>query len=152
MKSGIYIGKVARAAALTPQAIRFYERLGLIEKAQRTNAGYRVYPPTTFGRVRFIKQAQKLGLNLTEIREVLRLKYSGQSPCNCVTELLQNRLAQLKRQIAEMERVRREIKRCLRAGQEFARLPHEASAICPLIQTRDVRTKRRSRKKGGEKR
>lgn len=147
MKGRIYIGKVARAATLTPQAIRFYERSGLIETAQRTNAGYRVYPPATIDRVRFIKQAQKLGLSLTEIREVLRLKYSGQSPCNCVAELLQNRLAQLKRQIAEMERVRREIKRCLRAGQKFARLPHQASVICPLIQTRDVRTNCSSRKK-----
>lgn len=146
MGQGIHIGKVARAADLTPQAIRYYERLGLIEKAQRTSSGYRIYSPATFERVHFIKRAQRFGLSLQEIREVLRLKFSGQSPCNCVREILQRRLVQIKNQMAEMEKMRQEIEGCLRGSRRFSRLPHEASLICPLIQGKIARTKPESRK------
>ncbi len=149
MGRGIYIGKVARAVGLTAQGIRFYERSGLIEKAQRTSSGYRIYSPTTLERVRFIKQAQSLGLNLNEIREVLRLKYSGQSPCSCVRELLTQKLMELKKQMAAMETMRREIERCLRGSRNLSRLPHEASAICPLIQIKVRGSKREHGRKGG---
>lgn len=142
MAQSIKIGKVASSVGLTPQAIRFYERLGLIEKTQRASSGYRVYSPKTFERVQFIKQAQTLGLSLQEIRELLRLKYSGQSPCNCVRGILKKRLAQLKEQMAEMEKMRREIERCLSASVTLSRLPHEASSICPLIESKIRRRKR----------
>lgn len=139
MGEGIYIGKVARAAGLTPQAIRFYERLGLIERAQRTSSGYRICSPATLERVQFIKQAQSLGLSLKEIQEVLRLKYSAQSPCKCVRELLKQKLIQLKKQIVEMEKVREDIERCLRTSRKSYRLPHSASVICPMIQSKSAR-------------
>ena len=150
MGEGIYIGKVARAAGLTPQAIRFYERLGLIERARRTSSGYRICSPTTLERVQFINQAQSLGLSLKEIQEVLRLKYSAQSPCKCVRELLKQKLNRLKKQIVAMEKVREEIERCLRASRSSSRLPHSASVICPMIQMKGARKPRGPRRKGDE--
>ena len=60
MENAMYIRDVAASAGQTPQAIRFYEQLGLIEKPQRTSGGYRVYSAETVERVRFIKDAQKL--------------------------------------------------------------------------------------------
>ena len=50
----MYVQDVARCVGLTAQAIRFYERLGLIQSAQRTRAGYRVYSAATVERVQFI--------------------------------------------------------------------------------------------------
>jgi len=120
MGQAIYVGKVARAAELTPQAIRYDERLGLIQKAQRTSSGYRVYPSTALDRVRFIKQAQGLRLGLAEIREVLQLKYSGQSPCNCVRELLKQKLIQLKKQMVAMEKVREEIEISMKEARPYS--------------------------------
>lgn len=134
MSRAVYIRDVARAVGMTPQAVRYYERLKLVEPARRTDSGYRVYGPDAIERVRFIKQAQRLGLSLDEIREVLRLKYSGQSPCDCVRGMLNRKLAELKSQIAEMETLRGEIATCLRATRRLTRLPHEASLICPVIQ------------------
>lgn len=152
MRQAVYIGEVASSVGLTPQAIRFYERLGIIEKAERTNAGYRVYSVATLERVRFIKQAQMLGFSLEEIREVQRVKYSGQSPCDCVREMLKQKLLGLKKQIAEMEKVRQETESCLRASRRLIRLPHEASLICPLIQKQTSLRGKQTRRKGGEKR
>ncbi len=152
MEGAIYIHDVASSVGLTPQAIRYYERLGLLDKAQRSPLGYRVYSSEVLERVRFIKEAQRLGLNLQEIREVLRLKYSGQSPCDCVRRLLKEKLADLKKQMAEMEQMRQQIEKCLRASWQLSRLPHEASEICPLIQS-EVSFKRKTpHRKGGENR
>src|SRR6516162_8452417 len=134
MENAMYIRDVAASAGLTPQAIRFYEQLGLIEKPQRTSGGYRVYSAETVERVRFIKDAQKLEFSLEEIREVIRLKYCGQSPCDCVRKMLNGKLRDLRDQIKQMDLMRREIATCLRASRNRARLPHSVSLICPIVQ------------------
>ena len=140
MDNAIYIRDVAHSVGLTSQAIRFYERLGLIEKPQRTRGRYRVYSAEALERVQFIKDAQKLGFSLEEIRAVLRLKYSGRSPCDCVRKMLNGKLRGLKKQIKQMDRMRREIARCLRASRKGARLPHTASLICPIVQNKGIRS------------
>ena len=132
----MYVRDVARCVGLTAQAIRFYERLGLIQSAQRTRAGYRVYSAATLERVQFIKDAQRLGFSLEEIREVIRLKYSGQAPCDCVRKMLNGKLRDLKDQIKQMEQMRREIATCLRASRKRSRLPHSVSLICPIVQNK----------------
>ena len=65
---------LARAAGVNPQTIRYYERRGLILEPPRTGAGYRLFPPDTLRRVRFIKQAQALGFTLEEIQGLLDLR------------------------------------------------------------------------------
>ena len=130
----IYIRDVAASVWLTPQAIRFYEKLGLIEKPQRTSGGYRVFSVETVERIRFIKDAQRLGFSLDEIREVLRLKYSGQSPCECVRRMLSRKLKELRDKIRQMDQMQREISACLQPSRKRVRLPHAASLIRPIVQ------------------
>jgi MerR family copper efflux transcriptional regulator len=67
------IKKVAEKSAVGIETIRFYERKGLIEPAQRSPAGYRLFGENTIKRVRFIKRAQVLGFSLLEIRDLLSL-------------------------------------------------------------------------------
>jgi DNA-binding transcriptional MerR regulator len=132
----MYIRDVARSVGLTAQAIRFYERLGLIEKPQRTSAGYRVYSDATLEQVQFIKDAQRLGFSLEEIREVIRLKYSGQSPCDCVRKMLNGKLRELKDRIKQIDQMQREIATCLRVSRNRGPLPHIVSLICPIVQNK----------------
>ena len=117
----MYIRDVAASAGLTPQAIRFYEQLGLIEKPHRTSGGYRLYSAETVERIRFIKDAQRLGFGLDEIREVLRLKYSGQSPCECVRRMLSRKLKESRDKIRQMDQMQREFSACLQASRKRAR-------------------------------
>ena len=134
MEKALYIRDIAASAGLTAQAIRFYEQLGLIEKPQRTSGGYRVYSAETVERIRFIKDAQRLGFSLDEIREVLRLKYSGQSPCECVRRMLSRKLKELRDKIRQMDQMQREISACLQPSRKRVRLPHAASLIRPIVQ------------------
>ena len=68
------IGQVAKAAGIGIDAIRFYEREGLIEKPPRRSSGYRAYSPDVVQRLRFIKRAKELGFSLREISELLSLE------------------------------------------------------------------------------
>lgn len=147
MGKSFYIGKVAQAAAVDVQTVRYYERLGLLPAAERTATGYRVYLPETVERLRFIRQAQAVGFRLDEIREILRIKYMGQSPCNCVRDTLRRKLKEVEEQMAELARFRKQLRATLQRAQRLPSLPHRATAICPLIEGIS-----RVKKKGGKKR
>ena len=147
MKDGIYIGRVARQAGVSVQAVRFYEQQGLLPAAQRTASGYRIYGPETSERLEFVKQAQELGFSLEEIREILRLRYEGRSPCNCVSTLLNEKLEKIEREIKQLVRFRRELRKTLERSRKLPHLPHTASSICPLIQIESGQS-RKEKKRG----
>ena len=65
------IGEVAERTGMATSALRFYEREGLVTPVTRTAAGYRLYDDEQVARVRFIRQAQHLGLSLPEVDELL---------------------------------------------------------------------------------
>ena len=71
------ISKLASRAEVTTDAIRHYEREGLVVAAARTAAGYRQYDEDAVRRLRFIKQAQQCGFSLSEIGELLELAGDG---------------------------------------------------------------------------
>ncbi|MFF0131717.1 heavy metal-responsive transcriptional regulator [Streptomyces mirabilis] len=100
------IGELAATNDLTPKTIRFYEQAGLLPAPPRTLGGYRDYPPQTGTRLAFIRNAQSAGLTLAEIRSVLALRDSGESPCAHVTELIQQHLADIERRMAELRKTR----------------------------------------------
>lgn len=134
MKEKAFIGRVARTAGVSVQTVRFYERLGLLPGAQRTPAGYRIYGTEAVDRLQFVKQAQELGFSLDEVREILRLRYEGRSPCNCVSKLLQQKLEKIEHDIKQLVRFRRDLRKTLARSKKLPHLPHTASSICPLIQ------------------
>jgi DNA-binding transcriptional MerR regulator len=68
----VSIGEVAEREGLSPEALRFYERLGLVFPVGRTKSGYRLYDVETLRRLRFIRMARELGFSVEEIRELLR--------------------------------------------------------------------------------
>jgi DNA-binding transcriptional MerR regulator len=135
MSERLFIGKVAQAGGLSVQAVRYYERLGLLPPAERTAGGYRAYRPEAVERLRFIRQAQAAGFRLEEIREILRMKFAGQSPCECVRTMLQRKLEEVEEQMAALRRFRKQLRRTLQRARSLPRLPHRASAICPMIES-----------------
>ncbi len=62
------IGEVAAQTGLSVDALRYYERLGLLPRAARTPSGYRLYDRRVIERVDFIKRAHRVGFTLEEIR------------------------------------------------------------------------------------
>jgi len=134
MRETAFIGRVAKEAGVSVQAVRYYERLGLLPPAHRSPAGYRIYGPESLDRLLFVKQAQELGFSLDEVREILRLRYEGRSPCQCVNKLLQQKLEKIEHDIRQLVRFRRDLRKTLERSKQLPHLPHKASSICPLIQ------------------
>jgi DNA-binding transcriptional MerR regulator len=102
----VRIGEVASTTGTTTKTLRFYEQVGLLPPADRTAGGYRTYGPDTLARLDFIRRGQAAGLTLTQIRDVLHLRDSGDPPCEHVRQLLRDRLRALDTQLAELHALR----------------------------------------------
>ena len=128
------IGKVAKEVDMTTEAIRFYEREGLLARPARTHTGYRLYGPEIIGRLRFIRKARHLGLSLKEIKEIFAMTRVGHAPCCQVRELLDGKFEDLDRRIRELTQFRAQLKRFI---SEIAKMPDQADGsrqVCALIE------------------
>ena len=97
-------GSVARATGVSADTIRYYERIGVLPRALRTEAGYRCYPETAVERVRVVQRALRIGFTLAELAEVLKARDRGGAPCRRVFELAQEKLKAIRANIEAMQR------------------------------------------------
>jgi DNA-binding transcriptional MerR regulator len=103
------VAELAAAVGVSPDTIRYYERAGLLPPPARTPAGYRAYDAGAVERLRFIRGAQRLGLRLREITDLLAVRDSGVCPCEPAEVLLRRRLAELDAQLAQLAELRAQL-------------------------------------------
>lgn len=139
------IGELAEQAGVTPDTLRYYERLRLLPAPPRSNGGYRLYDADVAERVAFIRKAQGLGLSLEDVREVLRIADVGTPPCEHVRAALGRRLREVEARIAELESLRRTLGRALRRGRS---LPLARSCVCKIIESQALARPDANRAKG----
>jgi DNA-binding transcriptional MerR regulator len=101
--SGLRIGEVARAAGVRKSLIRYYEAIGLLPPAPRLS-GQRRYDGSVLRRLAVIDVAQRAGLSLAEIRELLEIGSDPFSPR--LRALAERRLPEVERLIARATRMR----------------------------------------------
>ncbi len=128
------IGELASQAGMSVQAVRFYERNGLMPKPPRTEAGYRVYAGADLRRLQFIRQAKRLGFSLPEIVRILRLRERGHCPCPEVIETLEHHLRDTDEQLQRLRRFRAEIASTLKQWKRNGTLEAPGEVICGLIE------------------
>ena len=126
------IGAIASATGLTPDAIRYYERVGLVPKPIRTAGGFRLYPSDTVRRIRIIKQAQQLGLELKEIRDLLQSANGRRrEQCQHVRGVLAEHLADVDARVRELQAYRHTLQRAL--DQCDRALTLKETVHCPVV-------------------
>jgi MerR family Zn(II)-responsive transcriptional regulator of zntA len=128
MSEGFTIGELARRAEVTRDTIRFYERVGLLPRPTRTRSGYRLFGEADVQRVRFIREAQSIGLTLDGIQELLSVS-AMQTPeeCRRVAEQLARRIDEIDKRIRELQTFRER----LEANRERCQAAHGSS--CPVV-------------------
>lgn len=107
------IGEVASEAGIGIDAIRFYERRGLIPVPARRPSGYRDYPPDVVLNLRFIRHAKNLGFSLKEIGELLSLERDERATAADVKAAAERKLADIEDRIRALQRMRRVLRRAV---------------------------------------
>ena len=97
------IGTLAMQASVNVETIRFYQRKGLLAEPERPFGGVRLYGADDVARVKFVKSAQRLGFNLDEVAQLLRL--DDGTHCREAADLAAARLADVRSRLADLQRM-----------------------------------------------
>ena len=121
------ISRAAQAAGVNVETLRYYQRRGFIRQPPKPARGYRLYPPETVDRIRFIKRAQELGFTLAEIKSLLSL---GDGHCHETRGLAERKLALIRSRVRDLKAMERVLGGLVRACDR-----HGDGPGCPLIDT-----------------
>jgi MerR family copper efflux transcriptional regulator len=128
--NGLLIGEIAKRSGASRKALRLYEAAGILPPAHRTTAGYRVYGAAALAVLTFVRQAQRLGFSLAEIKHIVAIRRSGRPPCGEIRDLVRRKLHELDQQLAAINAVQESLQTLLRSWR--AR-PQAGAAVCPNI-------------------
>ncbi|MGB5234558.1 MAG: Hg(II)-responsive transcriptional regulator [Candidatus Macondimonas sp.] len=104
MATELTIGKLAAAAGVNIETVRYYQRLGLLDEPERPRTGYRRYSQQQAKRLHFIKRAQGLGFTLSEVGGLLKLDTA--CPCADTRALAARKLALIEQRMADLAAIR----------------------------------------------
>lgn len=127
--SKLTIGKLAALAEVSTDALRYYEREGLITPVSKSDGGYRLYGEDAARRIRFIKQAQHCGFTLADIRELLTLRGQDSACCGDVRKLAVEKKLQLESKIRLMKTMSQALDRLI---ADCAEETHPVDE-CPIL-------------------
>lgn len=138
------IGELARIANTKAETIRYYERIGLLPPPGRTAGNYRDYSAQDLNRLTFARRARDLGFTIEQIRTLLDLGANRDQPCASVDAIARERLGEVKRKLADLTALRRELESLI--GQ----CRHGTIAECRILEALKP-NKEASRRERGRK-
>lgn len=104
------IGEASTESKVSAKMIRYYEQIGLIPAADRTESGYRTYTKADVHRLHFIRRARDLGFSVSEISELLSLWNDQSRQSADVKRLAQAHITELDRRIESMQQMAETLK------------------------------------------
>jgi len=119
------IGEAARRAGVSPDLVRYYERVGVLPRAPRTEGGFRYYSDETVARLLFVRNAIRFGFTSKELAGFLKARDSGRPPCHSVRAAGQRLLKEMDDHLVRLHEAREAMAETLSAWD--ARLEHTAA-------------------------
>jgi DNA-binding transcriptional MerR regulator len=132
--ASLLIGQVAQKTGLSVDAIRFYEKSGLLPRPARTQGGYRLYEEREIADLEFIQKAQRLGFSLKEIRELFSIQRHPHEVCEHVRDLIAQKLIIVRAKIAEPQAMETELAEAVRQCRTALRQPAKHRDCCPVLE------------------
>ncbi len=120
------ISDVSKLLGLSADTLRYYEKISLLPKIQRSTGGVRLYSESDLSRLRFIRRAQSMNFTLAEIGELLKMREDPQHARDDVRALTHRKLAAVKQQLSELDTLRKEL-------QLLVNLCTGSEDGCPII-------------------
>jgi len=121
--------EIARRAGCSPETVRYYESIGLMDEPARNGAGYRIYGERHLDQLGLIRTAREFGFGLHTIRQLLDMQRRRTAPCREADELVAHQLARVD---AKIDRLRA-LRDALRAMLDSC--PHEVVADCAVFRS-----------------
>ncbi|WP_249975949.1 MerR family transcriptional regulator [Vreelandella olivaria] len=107
----ISIGHLAKRTGCKPETIRYYEQIGLLGEAKRTEGGQRRYSEATVQRLTFIRHARDFGFSIEAVRELLNMVDSPLTDCQQIDAIAKHHLREVESRIQRLEALREELQR-----------------------------------------
>ena len=128
------IGEIAQQTGVSVETLRFYEKRRLLNAPPRSEGGFRLYSDDAVQQVKFIKQAQSLGLTLDDVQQLLigRQRRPAVASCRRVRDLLTRRIEDIDARIKELREFRRTLNEHLVACDRA--LAAAGDPECPTIE------------------
>jgi len=111
MVSSATIGALSRAVGVKVPTIRYYEQIGLMSHADRTEGNQRRYTVTDRDRLSFIRHARDLGFTIDDIRELLNLSDRPDTPCDAAHSIAARQVEVIQRRILQLQTLQTELAR-----------------------------------------
>ena len=139
------IGEIAERTGVSVETLRYYEKRRLLNAPARTEGGFRVNSDAVVHHVRFIKQAQALGLTLDDIQQLAvgQPRRNHAPSCRKVRDLLTRRIEDIDARFKELREFRRTLHQHLAACDQA--LTSAAEPACPTIEVLDEPKRARRR-------
>ncbi len=129
-RNGLRTGQVAELAGVNAQTLRYYQRRGLVTEPDRSPGSHRIYPPETVTLLRVIKAAQRLGVTLTEVAELLDAGRHRHHTGRGLHQRAVAKLAEIDTRLADLAVIRATLAEVVAAGCDD--LTGCTSPDCPL--------------------
>ncbi len=156
MSKKLTVSELARIVGVGPDSIRHYERIGLVPKAERSAAGYRLWSAREVEYLKWVASAKRAGFTLHELAEIFRMYCGGSAPCRTVRDLLQQKLSDLDREIDELSILRAQLRKVFVRWKGRLRQTPAGDFVPLLDDLREVQvpkptaTLKRKRRNGGK--
>lgn len=110
------IGALAKASGVSVETLRFYEKQGLLPQPRRSESGYRLFPSSTLGQIKFILRAKAVGFSLKDIAGLLDIEVNReQETCQTVKNFAEEKLMEIEAKIQELQQMRTALKQITEA-------------------------------------
>lgn len=110
------IGRLAKAANINVETIRYYQRRGLIDEPRKPLGGHRRYPADVVRTLAFIRRAQQLGFSLEEVKTLLTLSRGRNA--RATRDLAEKKLELLESRMAQLNKMRRQLARLIESSRK----------------------------------
>ena len=128
------VTELAKTLSTTPDTVRYYTRIGLIEPKKSPDNGYKYYGQTVQQRLKFILNARQLDFSVDEIREILTESDKGHTVCPLVREIVEHRLAETEKQFQSALLLREKLKNAINDWQSRPDKAPTGHMVCHLIE------------------
>ena len=131
----VQVQEVAIDIGVTPDTVRYYTRIGLLDPVKNVGNGYREYGERDRRRLRFILSARQLGFSVADINQILDHADQGESPCQLVRTLIEKRLDEVTKRFNDTAKLRERMEAALESWESTPDRTPTGDMICHLIES-----------------